>query len=43
MAVKRLGKRNAVKRVDATPDSKTESNPKPENDSDKNNPTLKAE
>lgn len=43
MAVKRLGKRNAVKRVEATPDSKTESNPKPENDSDKNNPASKAE
>lgn len=43
MAVKRLGKRNAVKRVEATPDSKTESNPEPENDSDKNNPVSKAE
>lgn len=43
VAVKRLGKRNAVKRVDATPDSKTESNPEPENDSDKNNPDHKAE
>lgn len=43
MAVKRLGKRNAVKRVDATPDSRTESNPEPENDSDKNNPDSKAE
>ena len=43
MAVKRLGKRNAAKRVDATPDSKTESNPEPENDSDKNNPASKAE
>lgn len=42
-AVKRLGKRNAVKRVDATPDSRTESNPEPENDSDKNNPSSKAE
>lgn len=43
VAVKRLGKRNAVKRVDATPDSRTESNPEPENDSDKNNPDSKAE
>lgn len=43
VAVKRLGKRNAVKRVEATPDSKTESNPEPENDSDKNNPVSKAE
>lgn len=43
VAVKRLGKRNAVKRVDATPDSRTESNPEPENDSDKNNPGSKAE
>lgn len=43
MAVKRLGKRNAVKRVDATPDSRTESNPEPGNDSDKNNPSSKAE
>lgn len=43
MAVKRLGKRNAVKQVEATPDSKTESNPEPENDSDKNNPSSKAE
>lgn len=43
VAVKRLGKRNAVKRVEATPDSKTESNPEPENDSDKNNPDSKAE
>lgn len=43
VAVKRLGKRNAVKRVDATPDSRTESNPEPENDSDKNNPSSKAE
>lgn len=43
VAVKRLGKRNAVKRVDATPDSRTESNPEPGSDSDKNNPTLKAE
>lgn len=43
VAVKRLGKRNAVKRIEATPDSKTESNPEPENDSDKNNPVSKAE
>lgn len=43
VAVKRLSKRNAVKRVEATPDSKTESNPEPENDSDKNNPVSKAE
>lgn len=43
VAVKRLGKRNAVKQVEATPDSKTESNPEPENDSDKNNPSSKAE
>lgn len=43
MAVKRLGKRNAVKRVDATPDSRTESNPEPGSDSDKNNPDSKAE
>lgn len=43
VAVKRLGKRNAVKRVDATPDSRTESNPELESDSDKNNPGSKAE
>ena len=43
MAVKRLGKRNAAKRVEATPGSRTESNPEPENDSDKNNPVSKAE
>ena len=43
VAVKRLGKRNAVKRIEATPDSKTESNPEPESDSDKNNPASKAE
>lgn len=43
VAVKRLGKRNAVKRVEATPGSRTESNPEPENDSDKNNPDSKAE
>lgn len=43
VAVKRLGKRNAVKRVETTPDSRTESNPEPENDSDKNNPDSKAE
>lgn len=43
VAVKRLGKRNAVKRVEATPDSRTESNPEPESDSDKNNPASKAE
>lgn len=43
VAVKRLGKRNAAKRVEATPGSRTESNPEPENDSDKNNPDSKAE
>lgn len=43
VAVKRLGKRNAAKRFEATPGSRTESNPEPENDSDKNNPDSKAE
>lgn len=43
VAVKRLGKRNAAKRVEATPGSRTESSPEPENDSDKNNPDSKAE